>query len=133
MARTLAADRGVPYFATFLDLLHKRVVVVGGGKVATTKVRALLPCRPAPLIVVAPRASAFIRRAAELGDLEWRQRDYAADDLARAALAFGATDDRGLNAPCCGGCAPAERARCWPSTMCRIATSSRRPWCVGVT
>ena len=98
MARSLAADRGVPYFATFLDLLNKRVVVVGGGKVATTKVRALLPCRPAPLIVVAPRASAFIRRAAEAGDLEWYQRDYAAGDVAHAALAFGATDDRALNA-----------------------------------
>src|SRR3981081_3289591 len=98
MARTLAADRGVPYFATFLDLLHKRVVVVGGGKVATTKVRALLPCRPEPLIVIAPHASAFIRRAAEAGDLEWYQRDYAPGDVAHAALAFGATDDRTLNA-----------------------------------
>src|SRR6266567_2847860 len=90
MARTLAADRGVPYFATFLDLLHKRVVVVGGGKVATTKVRALLPCRPQPLIVVAPRASAFIRRAADAGD------------LAQATLAFGATNDRALNARVAG-------------------------------
>ena len=36
MARTLDADRGVPYFATFLDLVRKRVVVVGGGKVAAT-------------------------------------------------------------------------------------------------
>jgi uroporphyrin-III C-methyltransferase/precorrin-2 dehydrogenase/sirohydrochlorin ferrochelatase len=98
MARTLTADRGVPYFATFLDLVHKRVVVVGGGKVATTKVRALLPCRPEPLVVVAPRASAFIRRAAEAGDLEWRPRDYAAADIAHAALVFGAASDRALNA-----------------------------------
>jgi uroporphyrin-III C-methyltransferase/precorrin-2 dehydrogenase/sirohydrochlorin ferrochelatase len=98
MARTLAADRGVPYFATFLDLLRKRVVVVGGGKVATSKVRALLPCRPSPLIVVAPRATAFIRRAADSGDLIWHPRDYAAGDLGDAVLAFGATDDRLLNA-----------------------------------
>src|SRR5579859_730157 len=98
MARTLAADRGVPYFAAFLDLLNRRVLVVGGGNVATTKVRALLPCRPAPLVVVAPRASTFIRRAAELGDLEWRPRDYSAADLAGAAFAFAATDDRDLNA-----------------------------------
>src|SRR4030088_2006043 len=98
MARTLAADRGVPYFAAFLDLLHKQVVVVGGGKVATTKVRALLPCRPAPLIVVAPHVSAFIRAAAAMGQLEWRQRAYAADDLEAASLAFGATNDRELNA-----------------------------------
>ena len=49
----------MPYFAAFLDLVRKKVVVVGGGNVATTKVRALLPCRPAPLLVVAPEASAF--------------------------------------------------------------------------
>jgi uroporphyrin-III C-methyltransferase / precorrin-2 dehydrogenase / sirohydrochlorin ferrochelatase len=113
MARTLDADRGVPYFAAFLDLVRKRVVVVGGGTVATAKVRALLPCRPAPLVVVAPRASAVIRRAAAAGDLEWRARAYQAGDLntppgdlntperggdlAGAALVFAATNDRALN------------------------------------
>src|SRR5712692_5160806 len=98
MTRTSAADRGVAYFAAFLDLVRKKVVVVGGGKVATTKVRALLPCQPAPLVVVAPEVSAFIRRAAEAGRVQWRQREYAADDLQEATLAFGATDDRVLNA-----------------------------------
>src|SRR5260221_7853991 len=98
MARSSAADRGVAYFPAFLDLLNKRVVVVGGGKVASTKVRALLACRPNPLIVVAPTASAFIRRVADAGKLMWLQRDYLAGDLAGAALAFGATDDRAVNA-----------------------------------
>src|SRR5437879_6283320 len=98
MTRISPADRGVAYFAAFLDLVRKKVVVVGGGQVATTKVRALLPCRPAPLVVVAPNASAFIRRAAEAGQLDWRQREYLADDLRDATLAFGATDDRALNA-----------------------------------
>src|SRR6266581_6239913 len=102
MARTTHHDRGAQYFAAFLDLLNKKVVVVGGGTIATSKVRALLPCRPQPLLVVAPRASAFIRRAADAGDLEWRQRDYAADDLAPATLAFGATNDRALNARVAG-------------------------------
>src|SRR5437773_5834332 len=98
MTRTSPADRGVAYFGAFLDLVRKKVVVVGGGKVATTKVRALLPCRPAPLVVVAPDASAFIRRAAEAGRVQWRPREYASDDLHDAALAFGATDDGAENA-----------------------------------
>src|SRR6266851_3894624 len=98
MTRTSAADRGVAYFAAFLDLVRKKVVVVGGGKVATTKVRALLPCQPAPLVVVAPHVSTFIRRAAEAGQVDWRQRAYEPDDLHDAALVFGATDDRALNA-----------------------------------
>jgi len=98
MPRSSPADRGVPYFAAFLDLLNKKVVVVGGGAVATTKVRALLPCRPAPLVVVAPEASAFIRRAAQAGQLVWLARAYQAQDLDAASLAFGATDDRAENA-----------------------------------
>ncbi len=98
MPRTQAADRGVPYFATFFDLLHKKVVVVGGGRVASTKVRSLLPCQPLPLLVVAPCATPAIQRAAAEGHLVWHARDYAATDLDGAVLAFGATDDRELNA-----------------------------------
>ena len=86
------------YFPAFLDLLDKKVVVVGGGRVATSKVRALLPCQPEPLVVVAPRASTTIERAASEGRLTWRRRAYAAGDLDGATLAFGASDDRGLNA-----------------------------------
>jgi uroporphyrin-III C-methyltransferase / precorrin-2 dehydrogenase / sirohydrochlorin ferrochelatase len=98
MARTSPHDRGVAYFAAFLDLLDKKVVVVGGGKIATSKVRALLPCRPEPLLVIAPQVSASIRRAADAGHLVWLAREYAQGDLVGAALAFGATDDRRLNA-----------------------------------
>jgi uroporphyrin-III C-methyltransferase/precorrin-2 dehydrogenase/sirohydrochlorin ferrochelatase len=98
MPRSDHADRGVPYFAAFLDLLHRKVVVVGGGKIATGKVRALLPCRPEPLVVVAPRASALIRQAADAGQLVWHAREYQPHDLEHAVLAFGATNDRELNA-----------------------------------
>src|SRR5919202_5940459 len=98
MARTSPHDRGVAYFAAFLDLLDKKVVVVGAGKIAPRKARALRPCRPEPLLVIAPQASAVIRRAAEAGQLVWLAREYAEGDLVGAALAFGATDDRRLNA-----------------------------------
>ena len=86
------------YFAAFLDLLHKKVVVVGGGRVASTKVRALLPCQPELLLVIAPRATAGIQRAAASGQLTWLEREYVEGDLLGAGLAFGASDDRGLNA-----------------------------------
>ncbi len=98
MPRTQAADRRVPYFAAFLDLLHKKVVVVGGGRVASTKVRSLLPCQPDPLVVVALRATPAIQRAAADGQLTWHQRAYTPTDLDAAELVFGASDDRQLNA-----------------------------------
>src|SRR5262245_50222243 len=94
MARA-AADHGVRYFPAFLDLVRKRVVVVGGGHVATVKVRALLPCHPEPLIVIAPHASAFIRGAR---GLQWLARTWHPSDLEGADLVFAATDDRAVNA-----------------------------------
>jgi uroporphyrin-III C-methyltransferase / precorrin-2 dehydrogenase / sirohydrochlorin ferrochelatase len=98
MARTESAHRGVAYFAAFLDLLGKKVVVVGGGRVASGKVRALLPCQPTPLLVIAPKATRSIRRAAAEGRLTWLEREYVEGDLLGASLAFGASDDRDLNA-----------------------------------
>src|SRR5919198_2337957 len=96
--RRADADRAVPYYPAFLDLLGKRVVVIGGGQVATAKARGLLPCRPAPLVVIAPEASAFIRQQARAGRVVWCARRYQAGDLVGAALAFGATNDRLINA-----------------------------------
>ena len=97
MARD-AADHGIPYFPAFLDLVRKRVVVVGAGQVATGKVRALLPCRPDPLIVIAPAASDLIRRQAQRGDLVWHARPFEPADVDGADLVFAATDNRTLNA-----------------------------------
>ncbi len=98
MARTTDEDRRYPYYPAFLDLRRKRVVVVGGGEIATGKVRGLLPCGPEPLVVIAPEASEFIRAEAAAGHLAWLPRPYQDGDLAGAQVAFGATDDRAINA-----------------------------------
>jgi precorrin-2 dehydrogenase/sirohydrochlorin ferrochelatase len=92
------ADRGFQYFPAFLDLVRKRVVVIGGGRVAAAKVRSLLPCGAEPLVVIAPEACSSIAEAAAAGRLMLIARGYRDGDLAGAALAFAATDDRSLNA-----------------------------------
>ena len=89
--------RSVPYYPAFLDLCSRRVVVVGGGAVATAKVRGLLECQPA-LVVIAPRVSAELHQLAEAGEVSWIPRAYQPGDLAGADLAFAASDDRALNA-----------------------------------
>jgi siroheme synthase-like protein len=101
MART-DADRSYPYYPAFLDLRRKRVIVVGGGEIATGKVRGLLPCGPEPLIVIAPTASGLIRRAAKEDRLLWQRREYLDGDLAGADYVFAATDDRATNAVVAG-------------------------------
>ncbi len=97
MART-EHDRHHEYYPAFLDLVRKRVVVVGGGTIATGKVRGLLPCGVVPLVVIAPTVSGFIREHAEQGALEWHSRPYQDGDLEGADLCFAATNDRPLNA-----------------------------------
>jgi siroheme synthase-like protein len=92
------ADRHYDYYPAFLDLVRKRVVVVGGGEIATGKVRGLLPCGVDPLVVIAPTVSPPIAAHAASRSLIWHQRPYRVGDLAGADLAFAATDDRAANA-----------------------------------
>jgi siroheme synthase-like protein len=97
MART-DVDREYDYYPAFLDLVRKHVVVVGGGEIATGKVRGLLPCGVDPLVVIAPDVSPLIAACAASGSLTWHARPYRDGDLAGADLAFAATDDRAANA-----------------------------------
>jgi len=97
MTRT-DADRQYDYYPAFLDLVRKRVVVVGGGEIATGKVRGLLSCGVDPLVVIAPEVSPLIAEHAARRSVQWHARPYEYGDLAGADLAFAATDDRAANA-----------------------------------
>lgn len=85
---------GIP---VLVDGAGLRVLVVGGGAVASRKLAALLQAG-AQVRVVAPRAAPAISALAESGDVQWLGRDYAPADLADAQLVIAATDDRAVNA-----------------------------------
>ncbi len=91
-------DRHYEYYPAFLDLVRKHVVVVGGGTIATQKVRGLLPCGADPIVVIAPKVSVLIQEQAGQGRLRWEQRPYQPGDLEGADLVFASTNDRSLNA-----------------------------------
>jgi uroporphyrin-III C-methyltransferase/precorrin-2 dehydrogenase/sirohydrochlorin ferrochelatase len=75
-----------------LSLAGRRVLVVGGGPVAARKVAACLTAG-ADVLVVAPYACEQIVGDAAAGLLCWQDRDFRADDLDGAWLAFAATGD----------------------------------------
>lgn len=79
-----------------LDLRGKRVLVVGGGSVASRRVRRFLSAG-ALVRLVAPDATDDLRRQASHGDLEWLPRPVAPEDLEGAWLVLAATDDANLN------------------------------------
>lgn len=84
---------GIPLL---VDLVGRRVVVVGAGPVAAAKAAPLLEAG-ADLVVVAPDAVAAIRAAADSGELSWLPRGYADGDLDGAFLAVAATADPAVN------------------------------------
>jgi precorrin-2 dehydrogenase/sirohydrochlorin ferrochelatase len=93
-------------YPIFLDLTGQPVVIVGGGAVATRKLRALLRAG-AKAIVIAPDAGSAIRRLAGQKRIRWQRRRYRHGDLRRARLVIAATDDLLVNARVC-----AEAKRC---------------------
>jgi siroheme synthase-like protein len=87
----------------------RRVVVVGGGRIAARKIEPLLE-GGAQVEVVATAAGAEVRAWAEAGRLVLHERAFRLGDLDGAWLALTATDDPAVNAAVH---AAGEAARIW--------------------
>ena len=79
-----------PRFPLFLDLTGKKVVLVGGGKIAARRI-ASLRLFGCCITVISPTLC-----CSDQG-LTWLPRPYAPGDLEGAVLAIAATDDRAVN------------------------------------
>jgi precorrin-2 dehydrogenase/sirohydrochlorin ferrochelatase len=83
-------------FPMFLKLHGRPCLVVGAGRVAEPKIKSLLRCG-AHVRVVAPAATASIRKAARAGALTWKRRAFANSDLAGVFLVVAATSSPKLH------------------------------------
>lgn len=89
-------QRRMRYYPVNLDIVGRRCVVVGGGRVGARKVKTLLACG-ADVLVVSPEVVAAIDDLAREGAIELQRRAYDAADQAGAFLVIGATNDEALN------------------------------------
>jgi precorrin-2 dehydrogenase/sirohydrochlorin ferrochelatase len=93
------------YYPVFLNLKDRKVVVVGGGKVAERKVFALLRAG-ADLRVISREITRKIERERKKGGIKHIRRQYRKGDLRGKFLAIAATDSSAINerisrdAPC---------------------------------
>jgi uroporphyrin-III C-methyltransferase/precorrin-2 dehydrogenase/sirohydrochlorin ferrochelatase len=99
----------VPPYLLGLQLSGRRVLVVGGGRVAQRRVPTLLAAG-AEVVLVAPEATAALEDLAARGRITWERRPYEAEDVADAWLVQACTDDGKVNAAVA---AAAEAARIW--------------------
>ncbi|MGG5736519.1 MULTISPECIES: NAD(P)-binding protein [Bacillus cereus group] len=74
----------------------KRVVVIGGGKVAGFKIVPLLK-QGADIIVISTELDANLVKLVEEKQIRWYQREYEKSDIADAFLVVAATSDSVLN------------------------------------
>lgn len=85
-----------PFFPLFVPLEGRRVTVFGGGRIALRRVRALLDFSP-QLYLVSPECCPELRALAESGEITWRARGYAPQDVAGNFLCLAATGSREVN------------------------------------
>lgn len=79
------------------DMEGALCVVVGGGKVAARKARALAESG-AGVLVISPELCPALRCMVEEGRVRWEARPYREGDLRGARIAFAASDSRLVNA-----------------------------------
>jgi uroporphyrin-III C-methyltransferase/precorrin-2 dehydrogenase/sirohydrochlorin ferrochelatase len=92
-----------------LRLRDRRVVVVGGGAVATRRIPALLDVG-ADILLVSPSATVSLEGLAAAGRIRWEKRRYAVGDCAGAWLVCACTSNPAVNAAIA---AEAEQHRIW--------------------
>ncbi|MDO4647534.1 MAG: bifunctional precorrin-2 dehydrogenase/sirohydrochlorin ferrochelatase [Eubacteriales bacterium] len=85
-----------PFFPMFIDLSDKKVLIVGGGVIATRRIKTLLAFTR-KITVVAPQVSQDILEMAKVGQITLLQRPVRRSDFTDIYMALAATNDRKLN------------------------------------
>ena len=85
------------HFPVFLDLKDRPCLVIGGGSVASRKVKNLLNA-DAQVIVISPQINDDLSNYEKDSRITWINREVEDTDIARAFLVVAATDNKAVNA-----------------------------------
>ncbi len=84
------------HYPVNLNLLNKKVVIIGGGKVAERKLFKLLETE-ADITVVSPKVTERIVHVVEEGRVKWKQTTFSKEDVKAAFLVIAATNSKQVN------------------------------------
>ncbi|MBC8414254.1 MAG: bifunctional precorrin-2 dehydrogenase/sirohydrochlorin ferrochelatase [Nitrospira sp.] len=85
------------YYPAYLDLNEKKVMVIGGGKVAERKVRLLLKAG-AVVTIISPELSPGLHKLQDSGLVRYKARPYRRGDLTGVFLVIACTSSKEVNA-----------------------------------
>lgn len=85
-----------PYFPMFVDISCKKVLVAGGGRIASRRVKTLTQFTD-NVTVISPEITDEISDLAEAGKVRIEKRCFALQDIEGADMVLAATDDSVLN------------------------------------
>lgn len=83
-------------FPMMVDIRNRKVVVIGGGKIATKRIESLLRFQP-NITVVSPVLEASLHALVKSGEIEHIARAFQMGDVQGALLVIAATDDAVIN------------------------------------
>jgi len=84
------------HFPLFIDLKGKKIVVVGGGTVATRRVNTLIKFG-ANILVVSHSCTSELQELSDKKTISMRSGSFELDDMRNAFVAIAATNDREVN------------------------------------
>jgi precorrin-2 dehydrogenase/sirohydrochlorin ferrochelatase/precorrin-6A/cobalt-precorrin-6A reductase len=89
-------EKSCSHFPLFIDIINKKIVVVGGGNVATRRIETVLKFG-AYVTVIAPQTSEKLNVLHEQGEISIVKREYRKSDLQNAYMVIIATDRSEIN------------------------------------
>lgn len=96
------------YFPIFIDISEKKIVVVGGGVIATRRVTTLLNFTE-KLVVVAPELTNDLQKLYNQGSIEWLHEVYCITQIKNADIVIAATNLSDVNLQIKNDCHQIER------------------------
>ncbi len=85
------------YFPIFMDLKARRVLVIGGGKIAVEKLRKIVLCCNNTVVITKEVKDEYIEELAERGKIKLEIREFEESDLEGVFIVVSATDNKELN------------------------------------
>lgn len=84
------------YFPMFVDLSDKKIIIVGGGQIATRRVHTFLQFTR-NILVISPDMTSELIELCNAGIVQYRHRKVKRSDLTNAYIVVAATNDRRVN------------------------------------